>query len=179
MLLNMMHARRAMNWAVVLLAALVITLADGGDVEAQTRTERFFDDWNVLCLERDDGVKQCRMTQTLVQNNSKREVFRWVVAMNQEDEMESLLSAPLGVNLRQGIELVLGGDEPVSVPYEVCGRRWCQARMPMSAGMAELLGAGMPVQVTYVNPRGQRLQMEVTARGFREAFNYLQSQLGS
>ena len=179
MLFNLMHARRAINRVVVLVAAVVITLADGGEAKAQTRTERFFDDWNVLCLERDNGDKRCRMTQTLVQDNPRREVFRWVVAMNQEEAMESILSVPLGVDLRQGVELALGGDEPISVPYEVCGRRWCQARMPMSAGMAELMGAGMPVQVTYVNPRGQRLRMEVTVRGFREAINYLQSQLGS
>jgi invasion protein IalB len=184
MALKMIGAGRVVRAAVVLAACLVVAGVLGAGVfgagaEAQTRTERFFDDWNVLCMESQDGVKRCRMTQALVRTNPRREVFRWVVVANQEAELENILSAPLGVALRPGVELLVEGAEPISVPYEVCGRQWCQARVAMVAAVVDTMAAGSPVQVTYVNQRGQRLRMEVTARGYRDALDYLQSQLGS
>lgn len=179
MVLKMIAARRAAHAAMGLAAGLVVALVHGGGAEAQTRTERAFDDWKVLCVESDDGVKRCRMTQALIRSNPRQEVFRWVLVVNQENEMVNVLNAPLGVSLSPGIELLVEGGEPISVPYELCSRQGCQARLPMTAQITDSMAAGMPVQVTYVNPRGQRLRMEVTARGYREALNYLQSQIGS
>lgn len=171
--------KKAANLVCVVAAGCVIALLEVGAAQSQTRTESTFDDWKVLCVERDEGGKRCSMTQALIQKESQREIFRWLVAVDQEGEMVNVLSAPLGVSLRPGVELLVDGNEPVSVPYEVCGRRWCQARLPMSPQISDPMATGMPVQVTYVNPRGQQLRMEVTVRGYHDAFNYLQSELGS
>lgn len=179
MTVRMIGAKWAAKLVSVVATGCVIAMLDAGNAQSQTRTERTFDDWKVLCVERDEGGKRCRMTQALVQRDSRRQIFRWVVTVDQEGEMVNVLSAPLGVSLRSGVELLVEGNEPVSVPYEVCGRRWCQARLPMSPQISDPMATGMPVQVTYVNPRGQQLRMEVTVRGYRDAFNYLESELAS
>lgn len=160
-------------------AAVVVVVWGAGDMGAQTRTERFFDDWKVLCVENADGDKQCSMNQTLVQTNPRREVFRWTILVDQQKQLTNVLSAPLGVALKPGLELTLGESEPISVPYEVCGRRWCQARLPMSDDIWSRMASGEAVNAVYVNRRGQRLRLEPTVRGFREAIDYLQSQIGS
>ena len=179
MVSKMIGDSRLVRGAAVLAAILSGAAIVGTEAGAQTRTERFFDDWNVQCVEREDGVKRCRMSQALVRANPRREVFRWVVVANQEAELENILSAPVGVALRPGVELQVEGAEPIPVPYEVCGRQWCQARVTMVAAVVDTMAAGNPVQVTYVTQRGQRLSMEVTARGYRDALDYLQSELGS
>lgn len=176
---ELIEVRKAAKVVFVVAAICVTALVDAGSAQAQTRTERAFDDWKVVCVETEEGSKRCSMSQALVQRNSRREIFRWLVAVDRQGEMVNVLSAPLGVSLRPGVELLLGDAEPVAVPFELCGRRWCQARLPMSPQISDPMATGMPVQVTYVNPRGQQIRMEVTVRGYHDAFSYLQSELGS
>ena len=178
MTLKINGTRQAGRIPTVLAVGFLISVLGSGDAQAQTRTERFFDDWRVVCVERDESPRQCSMTQTLVQNNPRRQVFRWLVGVNQEGEMVDILNAPLGVLLGPGMEVSVEGEDPVTVAYNVCGRRWCQGPLPTSDEVRGRMTAGVPVHVVYSNARGQRLRMEVTVRGYREALNYLRSQIG-
>ncbi len=165
--------------ALLIAGGVLVSIFNYGEGSAQTRTERFFDDWRGLCVESAEGSKRCSMSQTLVLNNPRREVFRWTILPAENNELTNVLSAPVGVSLGPGLELSLPETEPISVPYNVCGRRWCQARLPMSDDIRHRMANGEPVKVVYVNRRGQRLRFEVTVRGFAEALDDLQNQAGN
>ena len=176
---NVSFVPRVKHLALLIAGAVLVSIFSYGEGSAQTRTERFFDDWRGLCVESAEGPKRCSMSQTLVLNNPRREVFRWTILPAENNELTNVLSAPLGVSLRPGLELSLPETEPISVPYNVCGSRWCQANLPMSDEIRNRMANGESVKVVYVNRRGQRLRFEVTVRGFAEALNYLQNQAGN
>ena len=149
--------------------------------EAQTRTETIFEDWRVVCAEaRDsDTDPRCHMVQTLIHNESRRELLRWMIISDGENGSIHVLSAPLGVSLRPGIQLVSGGEAVASFSYSFCDRRWCHARQPLSDELRNVMASGEPVQVVYANRRAQSLKMEATTRGFSEAVAFMQERNAS
>lgn len=180
-------AVRGKPLASVLAAGLLVGVLGYPDARAQDRTEHIFDDWRVVCVEsgEPESENRCHMLQTLILNETGREVFRWMIVSNEENQLTSVFSAPLGVSLRPGVELSLAGTEagtdPVSVAYSFCNQRWCHARQPMTDELVSQLesGEGEPVEVVYTNRRGQGLRMQATMRGFNEALAFMQQENAS
>ena len=173
--------RQAKLLASFLAGGLLVSAFGLSHGEAQTRTEHIFEDWRVVCAEApaSETDSRCHMVQTLIHNESRRELLRWMIISDGENEPVHVLSAPLGVSLRPGIQLAFGDEDVASLSYSLCDRRWCHARQPLSEELRSLMASGEPVRVIYANRRGQSLRMEATMRGFSEAVAYMEEQNAS
>lgn len=177
-------ARRRPTLGPVRALALAIISAAlwSGAGQAQTRVEKIFDNWRVVCVEPAegaDGTRRCAMSQTLLAQSSRRPLVRWVIVPEPERKTLGLaISAPLGVLLKPGLRLSFGDQDAVNIPYTVCGPRWCQATLQLSDELRAELAGHEGVQVSFVRRNGRRLALEAPLKGFAAALEHLLAQSG-
>ncbi len=170
-----------------LLAALLLAglLPAGGmlvlaTAPAQTRIEKLFDNWTVVCVEPAEGTgagRRCTMSQKLLSQKARRPVLSWTIVPEPEKgALGVIVSAPLGVRLRPGLRLSFGKDDARDIAYTVCGPRWCQATFQLSDELRLKFAGHQTVQVSFVRGNGRRLAFDAPLAGFAEALAYLAAQ---
>lgn len=154
-----------------------------GQADSQgARTERFFEDWTVACVEDAEGQVNCEMRQLHVTSQPRQNVFRWLIGRATEGQFSGQLvnvfQAPLGVSLTDGIDVAVGGLDSFVVPFEICGSVWCQGRVALSDDLAAQMAAGGSANIHFRDGQGNSVRTEATGRGFGNALQYLRSQGG-
>jgi invasion protein IalB len=174
-------APRTGRIGLAIVAFLLAGIMLAGQADAQgARTERFFDDWTVACVEDAEGQVNCEMRQLHVTNQPRQNVFRWLIGRATEGrfagQLVNVFQAPLGVSLPEGIEVDVDGLGSFAVAFEICGSVWCQGRVAMSDDLAAQMAAGASANIHYRDGRGNSVRTEATGRGFGDALQYLRSQ---
>ncbi|GAA3894240.1 hypothetical protein GCM10022228_01770 [Halomonas cibimaris] len=127
-----------------------------------------FQAWEVSCPA---GAPQggCTMSQT-VEDASGEPVVQVVVGNPpQLDSAAMTVLTPLGVRLAPGLQLQVGRQEPVGVPYQVCLPQGCRADLPLRPDLLSQLKGGSTATVSLIDPNGERLDLDVSLMGFTAA----------
>jgi invasion protein IalB len=172
------HGRIGLAIVSFLLAGFV----PAGQAVAQgERTERFFADWVVVCVE-SQGRRDCEMRQLHVTGQPQQNVFRWLIGRSTEGRFAgqwvNVLQAPLGVSLTEGIEVSPTGLDPFVLSFEICGTVWCQGRVALTDQLVNQLNSGGSAGIHYRDGEGKSVRTVVSGRGFGDALQYLRSQEG-
>jgi invasion protein IalB len=160
------------------LAIIVAVVGIVPEAKAQAqRTERYLEDWSVLCLQNAEGVKTCNMIQARIRTEPRSNLFRWVIGRDREGRDINYLQAPLGVWLAGGIRLSVEGEEIDRVTFDVCDQTWCQASYPMTDELLGYFVADRDIEIQYQNARQQPISTRITANGFQEALQHYRTEV--
>ena len=105
-------------------------------------TTESFQDWEVRCQSNAEGPTPCAMMSFFV---------------------------PLGVRLAAGLQLSVDNGEPIQFPYQVCQEQGCRADVPIEPAMLQQLRSGSTATLSMIDPRGERLDLDISLTGFTDA----------
>lgn len=127
-----------------------------------------FQDWEVNCPV-NAATGNCSMTQ-LVDGANGEPVLRVVVGNPPQLGSPAItFLTPLGVRLAPGLQLQVGNNEPIGMPYQVCVPQGCRADLPIRPELLAQLRGGSTATVSLIDPNGQRVNLNVSLMGFSNA----------
>lgn len=133
-----------------------------GDIEVTQ-----YDDWEVRCLQ---SANTCRMYQVVRGPETDKPIMRVVVGYpRQSDTAAMVFVLPLGIRLRPGVQVSIDGGEPLRVPFQICLDSGCRATLPVRTSLLNKFRNGLNAKVTFVGPRGQKVNLDVSLMGFTAA----------
>ena len=161
------------------LASILVAFAASGSAMAQSDGQpqpetQTFQDWTLACIQRDDGVRACRMVQN-VGNEQGQVVMQTAVMMLPNGSPGLLFNLPLGVWLADGITIQIDGGQEIAVPYARCLQppEQCRVELILDQTRVDQLRAGTRINVTFYDPQQRPIRATVSLLGFTAAFNGL------
>jgi invasion protein IalB len=133
-----------------------------------------YGDWVVRCLspEADTPLRVCEMTQELVQQETGQRILAASVrSMN--DGANLTLIAPFGLNLFEGVNVVVADQFLVGMDFETCLPVGCVALEDLMMEQVGMLRAGEAMTVSMLNVDGQELALNLSLAGFIAAWDRL------
>lgn len=131
-------------------------------------------DWAIECVENAQAGRLCRMVQNVADPKNGKPLMEVVVAKPPGAKNAILtLRAPLGVWLRPGLSLRIDGGKADKVNFEFCLKGGCLAQMRMSSGKINAMKRGSKATVGMQNIRRQKLNLNISLRGFTAAYGKL------
>jgi invasion protein IalB len=141
-----------------------------------TRTEILnLDNWVVTCNEFVDGPRKrvCSALLHVVQQNTNQTVFSWMVAVEANKLMVTIMQTPTGVSIPPGVELRIGKLQPQRVPFASCDNGRCVATMPMDSALLHEMTVVPTAEAVIQGSQGNAVQFNIQLKGFDRAFAVL------
>ncbi|MDL4861952.1 invasion associated locus B family protein [Halomonas elongata] len=139
---------------------------------ANVNTQQF-QDWEVICPQ-DASQGPCTMNQVINNADSNQPMMRVVIANPpQIDNPVMTFLMPLGVRLAPGLQLSVGGGEPVQFPYQVCQQQGCRADLPLQPSLLQSLRGGTTATLSLIAPNDQRMDVDISLMGFTDAMSQI------
>lgn len=131
-------------------------------------------DWTVECVQNPQAGRLCRMVQNVKDPKNGNPLMEVVVAKPPKQRSAILsLRAPLGVWLRPGLSFSVDGGNADKVDFEFCLKGGCLAQVQLSQGKVNAMKRGSKAIVGMQTIRRQKLNLNVSLRGFTAAYGKL------
>lgn len=91
----------------------------------------------------------------------------------QGDKTGIIIIAPLGVALIPGLQLVLDGGKPITLPYERCSARGCDASAVLDRAAVEKFERGKVLTVRYTIADAKAANIPIRLKGLTKALKSL------
>ncbi len=151
---------------------MLMMLAGAGAPASGAEEETVFKDWALRSPE--ESAEWVLEQRVFIEGNEKAPLVRIAIqgldAEIEGEETESLwvvISVPLGVLLRPGLQLTIDDDDPSNIPIHHCRAGGCIALLPLSPGLRGDLEAGLKAQVAFHTLNGQRVGVPVSLMGVK------------
>jgi invasion protein IalB len=141
-----------------------------------TRTEILnLDNWVVTCNEFADGPRKrvCSALLHVVQQNTNQTVLSWMVAVEANKQMVTIMQTPTGVSIPPGVELRIGKLPPQRIPFASCDNGRCVATMPMDGALLHEMTVVPTAEAVIQGSQGNAVQFNIQLKGFDRAFAVL------
>lgn len=128
-----------------------------------------FDDWVVTCRPT-SGKPACHMAQQIIDGDSGRALAAltfWSASTTNADRLQ--ITAPLGVWLQPGVNLIIGGEARLSLKYRQCLKAGCFAETEIDDALRAAFSTAQAGQIQIHNRDRQRVNIAISGRGFFEA----------
>lgn len=140
--------------------------------KAPVRTETtVFDNWVVTCRSSiEKGAKKtCVASMKVTESKSKKTVLLWQIGQDKAGVPTYLLRTPLGVRLKDGVQITIGKGKPRKVDYASCGRGGCEAIGPFEDAFGKELTTAKDVVASFVLSNGQTVKVTLPMAGIDKA----------
>lgn len=140
--------------------------------KAPVRTETtVFDNWVVTCRASiEKGAKKtCVATMKVTESKSKKAVLIWQIGQDKLGAPTYLLRTPLGVRLKDGVQITIGKGKPRKLDYASCGRTGCEAIGPFEDAFGKELMTAKEVVASFVLSNGQTVNVTLPITGVDKA----------
>lgn len=142
-----------------------------GPAMANTKTSKTFSGWQVECVENDKTkVKNCVMSQTLINQKTKQRVVSVLVRKPKDEPYKLILQVPLGADLSAGVGLTIDTSAPVKVAYKTCMPKTCIAEFELTEAWAKALSGGTNATITVTGLKGESVPFKIALKGFTDAY---------
>jgi len=151
------------------LIALGIMLAVSLSIPIFAQAETF-GDWASQCEPAGQG-KRCFLIQTVKAGD--RPIMVVVVAYSpNRDQVAAMIDVPLGMHIPTGLKINAAGAAK-ALAFEQCLATGCRAILALDEATIEALKAGGDASITGRGRDGEKVQMPISSKGFKEAFETL------
>jgi invasion protein IalB len=157
--------------------ALISSLLMMGNGLCQTKIERTFGTWRVVCVENEGSARKCSMLQSYTVPNTKQLAFVWVIGVNEKKELGLTMTVPPGVSIKEGVRISLGQGEPRTIAFDLCGTRACTARAPLDNALLQAITGNPKGSANYVTAARKQVQIELDLSQFKNAYDYFIKQI--
>lgn len=186
----MMRAFRSSHLRPLLAAAIVISCGMFAppvlgqaqpakpEASAPQRTETIvYDNWTVTCHDSlsKDAKRVCSANLRVTNNQTRQNVLIWEIGNDATGKPTFALRTPLGVMIKEGVQLTLGTGKPRKVDYVLCDTRGCEAAAPFDAALSRELTAASEASVVFVATNGQPISLKIPVKGIVEALPSLRN----
>jgi invasion protein IalB len=162
---------------IMVLAAVCVALAAAfqGAAAEDEGTVKTYGDWQYKC-EKYGANKEtrCYILYSAVVPKTKTRILQMAVAMEGPGQGPlAILTAPLGVQLEEGLLLQVDGGETIRLPFKICAPGGCIAPRPLNDDNISELERGARLLVGFYNTAGELVAVPVSLKGFTAAFDAL------
>jgi invasion protein IalB len=143
-----------------------------------TRTEIInFENWAATCRDFAEGPRKriCSAQLVMQQSGTNQAVLTWIVGLNDNKQLTTVIQIPTGVNIPPGLELRLDKAAPRKIPFETCDPGHCTASAPMDGVFVRDLSAASTAEVVAIAENGRSVQFNVPIKGFEKAYAHLRA----
>jgi invasion protein IalB len=143
---------------------------------AQDGATTTFGDWQHKCeVYGGNKDERCYILYSAVMPDTNTRILQMAVAFEGPKQGPmAILTAPLGVQLEEGLLLQVDGGETIRLPFKICAPGGCIAPRPLSADNIAELKRGGKLLVGFYNTAGELVAVPVSLNGFTAAFEALQ-----
>jgi invasion protein IalB len=154
------------SFGVALMGAPLSAMAADGDK---------FTDWTMRCEKPEDSLEErCHIFQNARDEANDQDIAHMAVGyMPQIEEPLMIIMLPLGVFLPSGIELLIDGQDPIRLPFEVCFPVGCRAGAPMKDPLMAAFRNGLSVTLKVQDVEGRAAEIPLSLKGFTAGLSAL------
>jgi len=148
-----------------LLATALLALAINATAAEQ------FKDWRKQCETLPGGQRACNIVQDVRTPQGDTVMMRVQVGLiPQKNQPLLLITLPLGVALKPGLQLRIDQAGSWAMGFDVCTADGCRAALPMDAKLIKALKKGVKAEVAIKELRGQTLAIPLSLLGFTRGY---------
>lgn len=139
---------------------------------APVRTETVvYDNWVVTCRDRVEksSKRTCSAAMQITESKSKQTIFLWQIGQDPAGVPTYLVRTPLGVRLKDGVQIVLDAGKPRKADFAACDQRGCEAVAPFEDAFARELAAAKEGTATFVLTNGKTVNVKLPLAGIAKA----------
>jgi invasion protein IalB len=125
--------------------------------------------WEKAC----DGTGRCWVEQFAISMPDRLVALHIRFDQRPDGAVGMAVAAPLGVALRPGQSLALDGAAPISLPFERCGERGCDAIAVLDKVAVEKIMKSKSLLVHYVVSDTASADIPVRLEGLKDALTTL------
>ena len=132
-----------------------------------------FDDWSVMCVEK-DNVRACE-ARTFVSDKDGVPLVKLAVVRDSDKEMVFEVMVPLVTDLKKGIQFGVHGKHVnyvTRLPYSYCVPAGCIAKADLG-GLLGKLKIGKEIHVSYSSVLQGEVRSTSSLMGFSDAYRSL------
>jgi invasion protein IalB len=146
---------------------------------APIRTEILkFDSWTATCNEFEAPKKRtCAAQLQVLQSGSNQVVLTWVVFINDNKQLVTVLQTPTGVTIAPGVKLRLEKAAERTLPFETCDNGQCTASQVLDNNLLRDMGAASSAQVTVQSINGNQVNFNFAVKGIDKALTHLRGKI--
>ena len=140
--------------------------------KAPVRTETTtFDNWVVTCrVSLEKGAKKsCVASLKVTESKSKKTVLLWQIGQDKAGAPTYLVRTPLGVRLKDGVQITIAKGKPRKVDYASCSSGGCEAIGPFDDAFGKELLTAKEVVASFVLSNGQTVNVTLPMAGIAQA----------
>lgn len=140
--------------------------------KAPVRTETTtFDNWVVTCrVSLEKGAKKsCVASLKVTESKSKKTVLMWQIGQDKAGVPTYLVRTPLGVRLKDGVQITIGKGKPRKIDYASCHSGGCEAIGPFEDAFGKELLTASEVVASFVLTNGQTVNVTLPMAGIAQA----------
>ncbi|WP_420392696.1 invasion associated locus B family protein [Acuticoccus sp.] len=127
--------------------------------------------WVKICNTDPAANKElCLITQELRTNSGQFLASAAIREFTGEARKSMLLSVPVGMVIRPGVQLQIDGGEPEKAEYQICFPNACYAERAIDQAFIERLKAGGKLRLVAYNQQGKQVRFDLTLIGFTSAY---------
>ena len=141
--------------------------------EDRLTTTRKFDDWSVMCMEK-DNVRACE-ARTFVSDKDGVPLVKLAVVLDSDKETVFEVMVPLVTDLKKGVQFGVHGKHVnyvTRLPYSYCVPAGCIAKTDLG-GLLGKLKIGKEIHVSYSGVLQGEVRSTASLMGFSDAYRSL------
>lgn len=128
--------------------------------------------WQVVCPSSKDKDRFCEISREIIDEKSGQRIGRLAVVTEKGKKDPSLvMSVPLGVLLRPGLGLRLGGEPVKSYPYATCDAGGCIVVVPFDDKLKDAMVASQDAAFVIATPQDRNgIEVSFSMKRFAEVY---------
>ena len=132
-----------------------------------------FGQWALVCGKLKDGKEACSLVQALVERDSKKLVFRIVLAYGPQGNLVLRVDSPTGVALQRGLEFSTGAEPTDAskiyrLPFQTCVAEGCRAMLVLPEDLKGELKTSAKGTLRVFTLEGRAVQTGTDLTGLTE-----------
>jgi invasion protein IalB len=158
----------------LLLAPINAAIAQTANSDGASRTQSIQTaetGWQVICRphQADRSKLDCSIVYETFTTNDRVRVTA-VEIVKGEKGRTVIVSVPVGVNLKDGLELMIDGANRQALTYASCQSNGCFATFDMDAKLIDTIRKGKNLSVGFSDGQGSKVKVDISLVGFNAAF---------
>lgn len=161
-------------FAFLVLAPINGALAQAANNDGTSRTQSIQTaetGWQVICraTAQDRSKLGCSMIYETYSANDRIRLSS-VEVVKTEKSRVMILSTPVGVSLKEGIEVQVDGVKLSQATYSHCQNNGCFGSLDLTDAITNTLRKGKSMSLTFADLQGSKIRSEISLQGFVSAW---------
>jgi invasion protein IalB len=126
-------------------------------------------EWSLQCAEV-AKIRRCQVMGSVVSADGKQVVMVMSLAAIDDKQTATQIAVPLGIALKPGIKIDVGGAYATTMPVSRCTSQGCLVESNVDGALLDAMKTKSDATVTVTTPEGKTVPIKLSLDGFSDAF---------